>query len=159
MFTFGKVSGYQGKDKFEIDISDDKRAFTLSFSDLQAAVDGGNGGAPLATHDFSLVIPLQDDGKASKDKVEIEFAVNGGMVTTEKATASAMLSVNGQTTVVDRAASSEDSLVGRLKFEEKSPTECRLCVFLQAGRDSANGDAAAFVNVQTIDGEILPRPK
>jgi hypothetical protein len=83
MFTFGQIPTYQSDETFELSVSDDKRALTLTFSDLQATVGGGKASAPIATRVFSLVLPLEGDEK----RVEIEFIVQGFILALEGATA------------------------------------------------------------------------
>ena len=104
---------------------------------------------------FFLVLPLE----GYDETAEIEFFCSDAFVlTTEGATATLVLSVNGQTTVADIPANSEHSFVHPLKFTAPSPSECRICVFLLVGRDSKNPNAEAFLSSSTIDAEILPRP-
>jgi hypothetical protein len=155
MFTFGQIPTYQSDEKFELAVSDDKRALTLTFSDLQATVGGGKSPAPMSTRMFSLVLPLQGDEK----RVEIEFIVQGFTLALDGATATMVFNVNGQTTVADFPGRSEQSFVHKLKFAAETPSECRLNVFLLVGRDSRNANAEAFLNVTSIDAEILPRPR
>ncbi|HKA19580.1 MAG TPA: hypothetical protein VKN18_14920 [Blastocatellia bacterium] len=155
MFTFGKIPTYQSNDKFDLAVSDDKRALTLTFSDLQVTVGGSKSPAPMSTRVFSLVVPLE--GK--DERVEIEFGVSAFIKTLDGATATIVSSVNGQSTVADFPANSEQSLVQQLKFTGQSPSECRLCVVLLVGRDTKNSNAEAFLNVTAIDAEILPRAR
>ena len=155
MFTFGQIPTC-----FELDVTDDKRALTLTFSDLQVAVGGSNSTAPMSTRVFSLVLPLEGDKKDKDEKrVEIEFIVQGSILSLEGATATLVCSVNGQTTVTDFPGASEQGFVQKLKFEAEAPSEARLCVFLLLGRDSSNTNAEAHMNVSAIDVEILPRPQ
>ena len=89
--------------------------------------------------------------------MEIEFFCSDAFVlTTEGATATLVLSVNGQTTVANFPEYAEQSFVHPLKFTALSPSECRICVFLLVGRDS-NSDAEAFLSSNVFDAEILPR--
>src|SRR5262245_13776765 len=155
MFTFGQIPTYQSDENFELAVSDDKRALTLTFSDLKATVGGGKSPASMSTRMFSLVLPLEGDEK----RVEIEFIVQGFTLALEGASATMVCSVNGQTTVADFPGKSDQSFVQKLKFAAESPSECRLCVFLLVGRDSRNANAEAFLNVTSIDAEILPRPQ
>jgi hypothetical protein len=69
-----------------------------------------------------------------------------------------MLSVNGQSTVMDFAANSDETFVQKLPFAAGAPTECRLSAVLLAGRDSSKPGADAFLNMISIDAELLPRP-
>ena len=153
MFIFGQIPTYQSDEKYGLGVSDDRRALTLTFSDLQATFGGGKSPAPMATRVFSLVLPLEGDEK----RVEIEFTVQGFILTPEGATATMVCSVNGQTTVADFPERSEQSFVHTLKFEAQTPSECRLYVFLLVGRDSRNAYADAYLNVASIDAEFLPR--
>src|SRR5215813_5905894 len=106
MFTFGKIPTDQTDDKFDLGMSDDKRAFTLTFNDLKVTSEAGQpSAAPIAAHVFSLVLPIEGYGK----NLEVEFAVSGTVVTNEHATATLMLSVNGQTSVTDFPANSDES--------------------------------------------------
>jgi hypothetical protein len=155
MFTFGQIPTYHGDENFELNVSDDKRALTLTFSDLKATVGGGKSPAPMCTRVFSLVLPLEGDEK----RVEIEFIVQGFTLALESATATMVCSVNGQTTVADFPGSSDQSFVQKLKVAAETPSECRLHVLLLVGRDSRNPNAEASLNVNSIDAEILPRPR
>jgi len=155
MFIFGQMPAYRSDKKFELDVSDDKRALTLTFSDLQTTVGGGKSPAPMSTGMFSLVLPLEGDER----RVEIEFIVQGFALAPEGATATMVCSVNGQTTVADFPGSSDQSFVQKLKFTAETPSECRLNVFLLVGRDSRNANAEASLNVNSIDAEIMPRPR
>ena len=80
-------------------------------------------------------------------------------MTTEGATATIVFSVNGQTTVADFPANSEQGFDQVLKFTAPSPSECRLCVFLLVRRDSKNSNAEAFLSAPVINAEILPRTR
>jgi hypothetical protein len=157
MFTFGQTPTYQSDEKFDLDVSDDRRALTLRFSEgFEVTVGGSKSPAPTSTRTFLLVLPLEGDD----ERAEIEFIVtNAFVVTTEGATATIVVSVNGQTTFADFPANSEQSFEQVVEFTARSPSECRLCVFLLVGRDSNNSNAEAFLSSGTIDAEFLPRPQ
>ena len=155
MFTFSQIPTYQSNEKFDLDVSDDKRALTLTFSDLQATVGVGKSPTPMSTRAFSLVLPLEGDEK----RVEIEFIAQGFILAPEGATATIVCSVNGQTTIADFPGGSDQSFVQKLRFAAETPSECRLYIFLLVGRDSRNANAEAYMNVASIDAEILPRPR
>ncbi|MCI0703881.1 MAG: hypothetical protein L0241_22720 [Planctomycetia bacterium] len=154
MLQFGQIPA-QSKEHFDLAVSDDKRALTFTFSELQAKVGGGKSPVATSTRVFSQTLPLEGD----EERVEIEFIVQGYVVATEGATAAMVCSVNGQTTVTDFPGQADQSIVQKLKFTAKKPSECRLCTFLMVGRDSRNADAEVQLNVTSIDVEILPRPK
>ena len=168
MVTFAQGPTFQSDEEFELDVSDDGEAWTLTFPGFEVPVGGTNRGrladwspellspAPTATRAFFLVMPLEGDDNES---VEIDFHVQGFVLTTEGATATVVLSVNGQTTFADFAANSEESYLQSLKFTASSPpSECRLSVFLLVGRDSTNSDAEAFINTLSIDANIPSAP-
>jgi hypothetical protein len=156
MFGFGQTPTFQSDEPFVLDVSDDKRALTLTFSEFEVSVGSSQSPAPMSTRAFFLVLPLE----GYDERVEIEFfCSNAFVLTTEGATATLVFSVNGQTTVADFPANSEQSFIQPLKFTAPSPSECRLCVFLLVGRDSKNSNSEAFLRVPAIDAEILPRPR
>ena len=165
MFAFAQTPTFQSDERFEprptlpvteLDVSDDGRALTLTFSAFEVTIGGANSPAPTSTHVFSFVLPLKGEGN---ETVQIDFTVQGFVATTEGATATMVLSVNGQTTLADFPANTEESILQSLKFTARAPTECRLSVFLLVGRDSTNSDAEAFMNMLSIDANIPSAPE
>lgn len=152
MFTFGQAQTHHSDAGFDLGVSPDKHAFTLTFNNLLVAVRSGRSSAPMATRTFCLALPLESGGKA----VEIAFTLQGAVFTQEGATGTLVFSVNGQTMVADFPANSDQNYVKQLKFKAETASECRLGVFLLAGRDSNNSNAEAFLNVTSIDAEIQP---
>lgn len=153
MFTFGQIPTNQGDEIFELGVSDDRRALTLTFSGLQATIGSSESPWPISTRVFSLVLPLE----GGEERVEIEFIVQGFILALAGATATLVCSVNGQTTVADFPGGSEQGFEQKLTFAAEAPSEARLSVFLLLGRDSTNANAEAQMNVSAIDAEILPR--
>jgi hypothetical protein len=154
MLSFGQP--YKGSDKIDVGISDDKRALTITFSDMQLNLEGGGKSAqPIGTRVFTVMIPVGGD----EEQVQIAFGLNGFALATEGTTATLVMSVNGKTVVRDIAAKSEESIVQELEFKGPRPAECRLCVFLLVGLEANNKSAAASLSVTAIDAEFLPRPK
>lgn len=165
MFTFGQTPTFQSDEKFEprpthavpqLNVSDDGRALTLTFSAFEVTVGGSKSPAPTSTHAFFFVLPLKG---YDNESVKIDFHVQGHVLTTEGATATVVLSVNGQTTVADFPANSDQSYLQSLKFTAPSPSECRLSVFLLVSRDSENSNAEAFMNTSAIDANIPSAPE
>jgi uncharacterized protein YegP (UPF0339 family) len=169
MVTFSNTPTYQSDEPFDLGVSDDGEAWTLRFSGFEVPVGGTNRGrladwspellspAPTATRAFFLVLPLEGDNYES---VEIDFHVQGYVITTGGASATMVLSVNGQTTFADFPANLDQSYLQSLKFTAPSPpSECRLSVFLVAGRDSTNPNAEAYINTSTIDANIPSAPE
>lgn len=155
-FTFGEIVPEDDADAvFEAAVTEDGRAFTLTFSDLVSTVDGPDS-MPVSASMFSVVLPLHGEGKA-----EIEFGFSGAAIVTPGATATLFVSASGQSTVRDFPPGTDDSFVHPLQFFAEGPSECRLFALLVAGRDSvfaADAEPAAFINILSIDGEMLPRP-
>ena len=160
MFTFAQTPTFQSDEKFEpcptqpvtqLAVSDDGRALTLTFSAFEVTIGGTKSPAPTSTQVFFFVLPLEG---YDNETVEIDFHVQGSVLTLEGGTATMVLSVNGQTTVADFPANTDESYLQSLKFTARSPTECRLSVFLLVGRDSTNSDAEAYINTLSIDAEI-----
>ncbi len=154
--TFGQPTFQSDDGVFNLDISPDKRVLTLRRDEFEISV-GPNSPAPMATRAFFLVVPLEGTEGYDDERVEIEFFCSDAFVlTTEGATATLVLSVNGQTTVANFPEYAAQSFVHPLKFTSLSPSECRICIFLLVGRDS-NSDAEAFLSSNDFDAEILPR--
>jgi hypothetical protein len=154
MFTFGRISKSQSREKFDLGVSDDKRALTITFSNFQTTIKGSKSSAAMLTRLFTLLLPVKGGG----ERLEIEFTIQGFVLTMDGATASLVCSVNGQTTVADFSEKSDESVLQKLKFTAETPSDARLCVFLLLGRDKRNANADGHLSVTTIDAEILPRP-
>jgi len=153
MYTFGEIPTNQGTEQFDSNVSPDKRALTLTFSAFEVTVGKNKSPANMSSKVFSLVLPVQGDGKS----VEMEFIVQGFCLTPEGATATMICTVNGQTTVADFPGNSNESIQKTLKFTAPSASECRLTVFLLVGRDAKKSGVEAYLNVNAIDAEFLPR--
>lgn len=153
MLKFGKAPTYQGTEKVEVAISEDRRAITLAFNGFETRAAAGSS-VPVASRLFNFAIPLEGDEK----EAEIEFSANGQIVNISGATSTVVLSVNGQTVALDRSTDSDDSYQQAFTFKAKRPSECRLSVVLLTGRDTTNPDSESFVGATSIDMEILPRP-
>ena len=157
--TFGDKPTYQSGAQSEYAPSGDKKAFTITFGDLEVAIDTGKlpekaakracspaTAVPVATRVFSAVIPVKG-GKT----IKTSFFVSGYVVTTEGSQGTLLFSVNGQNTLTKFAAKLDQSFVKRLDFKAKSGSEIRMTVFLLAERDAQYPNAAAYLNVSSID--------
>jgi hypothetical protein len=149
---FGQAPTHKSEVGFDLAVSPDKQAFTMTFDNLQVAIPPGKK-PPMATRVFYCTVPLEDAGKGA----EIAFYAQGYVCTPEGATATMVLSVNGQTTVVDFPGTSDNSFIQELKFAAEKPSECRLCVFLLVGQDK-DSDAQPYLNVNSINATIQPGP-
>lgn len=140
-------------DDFDIGISKDGKAFTLSFGELQADVGSGKSPEMVAARVFSLVLPMDGAGNG----VDITFVTSGHAIATEGARGFALLSVNGKTSVEHFPPGTDKSFVQELKLEAGPTCECYLTVILLVQRDPANPDAAAIIRPTSVDSEIQPR--
>jgi hypothetical protein len=154
VFTFGEIPTYQGDLRFEAGLSDDRRAVTLTFSDVTAEVGNSpNDTAPTAIRTLSLILPIQ----GGPGHAEIELTLQAGVFLTSDAHATVVFSVNGRSTVADFLVEPQETFVQRLLFAADAPAECRLFALVLVGRDSRFPDAAAVANIVSIDAEFLPR--
>jgi hypothetical protein len=158
--TFGDKPTFQSDSKFSYALSPDKKAFTIAFDGLEVQVDGGKlpdkiakrkrspaTTAPVATRVFSLALPMKS-GKA----VRVPLFVSGYVVTTSKAGATLLFSVNGQQTVTSFGPNADKSFIQRLDFRAPATSELRMTVFLLADRDGTA--PAAYLNVNAIDTDV-----
>ncbi|HET8658460.1 MAG TPA: hypothetical protein VFM55_05615 [Micromonosporaceae bacterium] len=152
--TFGQQPTYASTDDFDIAVSEDKRAFTLTFTNMLAAVDAGTLPEPVATRTFSFVMPLE----SAPDTVQISFVVSGFALASKAANGYAVLSVNGRTGVLEFPSGTEQEFVLELELEAEPTSECRISLFLLAERELADPLAGATVSALNIDADVLPRP-
>ena len=154
MLTFGKAPAYQTDEKFDLLISDDRRAFTLSFADFELNSEASKSAVPITTREFALVVPLEGEEKRAEIAVHVS---DGFVITKADATATIVFSVNGQTTVTDFGANADQSFRQDLKLAGEMPSDCRLYVLLLIARDLKNPNSQAFLRAALIDAEIRSR--
>jgi hypothetical protein len=147
--TFGQAPSFNSDAGFSLDVSPDKKAFTMTFGNLVVGIDGKSS-APIATRMFSFVLPLA----GADPSLEIPFFVSGFVLTQKGANGHLVFSVNDQTTVADFTENSDKDFVQPLKYKVGSASEVRITVFLIADRDSTS-DSAVHLNVLAIDTDIL----
>jgi hypothetical protein len=152
--TFGSGWTGSGDNGFNISISGDSLAATLTFAEIEANVDAGKSDDLFAARVFSAVLPLEGDG----GEVDIAFAASVYAFASEGATGYALLSVNGQTAIQQFAAGTDDDFVQQLTVIAGPGSLCHLVVVAVAQRDPAYPDAGAAVRPVSIDAEI-PLPK
>ena len=151
MTIFGKVPTYQGTEKYDLAISPDRQALTLTFNDFGALIRG-KAAVPVASRLFNFVLPLE--GK--EDHAEVGFTLQGTQLVEKGASATLVCSVNGQTIAADFAPDMDFSFERRLKFVTDNPAECRLSILLLLGRDAESPDAECQINMTAVDAAILP---
>ena len=145
--TFGGPT-FNSDVEFDINISDDKKAFTATFSGLGVSLDAP-GSAPIVTRVFSFALPLS----GADPGVEFPFFVSGFISSQEGANGHLLFSVNDQSMVVDFPENSNSDFVKQLNYQVGPASELRITVFLLADRDSTS-DAAVALNVLSIDTDV-----
>jgi hypothetical protein len=152
--TFGSGWTGSGDNGFNVSISGDSLAVTLTFAEIEANVDAGKSDDLFAARVFSAVLPLEGDG----DEVDIAFAASVYAFASEGATSYALLSVNGQTAIQQFAAGTDDDFVLPLTITAGPGSLLHLVVVAVAQREPAYPDAVAVLRPVSIDAEIpLPR--
>jgi hypothetical protein len=145
--TFGGPT-FNSDAGFNIGFSDDKKAFTATFSGLVVSLDA-TGSAPIVTRVFSFALPLS----GANPGMELPFFVSGFVFSQEGANGHLLFSVNDQSMVVDFPQNSNNDFDQRLNYKIGYASELRISVFLLADRDSTSG-AAVNLNVLAIDTDI-----
>jgi hypothetical protein len=135
---------------FDMAFSSDKKAFTVTFSGLEAIVLQGQLASPIATRVFSFSVPVSGADVGT----EIPFFVQG-MADLDKGTnAQLMFAVNDQSSMAYLPAESKDSFLHEFRYKATGAKEARVTVFLLASRDS-KAAANAYLSVSSIDTDVL----
>jgi uncharacterized protein YegP (UPF0339 family) len=140
-----------GDDGFTFAISEDGLAFTLVFSGMQAVVQEGS--PPAVARVFSVVLPV--DG--ADNGADIRFVTSGFAGTEEGTGGTAVLNVNGQSSVERFPAGADQSFEQQLHFEGGPTAELQLTVVLVADRDADHPEGGANISATSVDAEIQPR--
>jgi hypothetical protein len=146
--TFGKAATFNSDVEFALAVSDDKKAFTATFSGLGVSLDPRSS-TPVASRVFTFALPLSG---AAPD-TEIPFFVSGFAFSEKAGNGHLVFSVNDQTMVADFPGGSDQEFVQEFKFKAQSASEVRLTVFLLADHDSKS-DAQVSLNVTAIDTDL-----
>ena len=155
MSGFGRAPTYKSELGFTFVAADDKQSFVVLFDNLEVDVPRDKSLVLTATRLFHLALPLEDGTTG----VEISFYVEGSIFTQEGATGTLVLSVNGQSIVVDFPGNSDTNYVQELKLKAVTASECRLSVLLLAGGDSKNPNSQGYLNATSIGARIQPSTK
>ena len=145
--TFGAPT-FNSDVEFDINISDDKKAFTAAFSGLGVSLDAP-GSAPIVTRLFSFALPLSGADLG----LEIPFFVSGFILSQEGANGHLLFCVNNQSMVVDFPPNSDNDYVQQLNYKVGNAAELRISIFLLADRDSKSS-AAVSLDVLAIDTDL-----
>jgi hypothetical protein len=147
---FGTEWTGDGDSGFDLSISGDGQAFTLTFAEIQADVDGRKAPDLIAARVFSAVVPVHGDG----NEVSIAFTAQGFAFASDGADAYALLSVNGQTAVQHFSAGTDQGFEQQLIVKGVPTSQCHLAVVAVVQRDPAHADAAAVLRPSSVDAEI-----
>ena len=147
--AFGTTPTFSSADSFDLAVSPDGQALTITFLGFEALADPASS-APIATAVKSLALPVEgfDPG------VQVAVRIDGFGFATDGAAGSAVVVVNGTAGVAPIAPGADGDFVHEVIAGGTGTAECRISVILVAERDSGNPDAVARVNVQTLDAEI-----
>jgi hypothetical protein len=146
--TFGKAATFNSDAGLVLAVSDDKKAFTATFSGLGVSLDPKSS-IPVASRVFTFVLPLS----GTTADTEISFFVSGFAFSEKAGNGHLVFSVNDQTMVADFPGSSDQEFVQELKFKARSASEVRVTVFLLADHESTS-DAQVSLNVTAIDTDL-----
>ena len=145
--TFGLAPTFNTDAGFMLALSPDKKAFTATFSGLEAILEAKS--MPIVTRIFSFSIPLVD----SEPGEEIPFFVSGTAEFEPGANAHMVFTVNDQSTTAYFPAQSKEGFLHRLDYKATDAKEARVTVLLLTSRDSKSA-VEAYLNVSTIDTDI-----
>lgn len=147
---FGKAVTYQSGGRFDLAVSDDGRAATATFSDMQAQIGNKASGAPVAAKLSSFVLPLTRYAKGA----DLRFRFQGHVLTTSRASAHIVYGVNERTLLVDMESHVEESFTHDLNYQAGQASEVRVNVFLFVENDSEAEDFGASLTLTAIDATI-----
>jgi hypothetical protein len=145
--TFGGPT-FNSDVEFDINISDDKKAFTAGFSGLGVSLDAPGSG-PIVSRVYSFALQLS----GANPGMEFPFFVSGFISSQEGANGHLLFSVNDQSIVVDFPPNSDNDYVQQLNYKVGNATELRISIFLLADRDSKSS-AAVSLDVLAIDTDL-----
>jgi len=146
---FGQAATFNSDVEFALAVSDDRKAFTATFSGLGVKLDPKSS-VPVASRAFTFVLPLSGAAPGT----EIPFFVSGFSLSEKAGNGHLVFSINDQTMVADFPGKSDQEFVQQLKYKAGSESEVRLTVFLLADRDSKS-DASVSLNVTAIDTDLV----
>lgn len=145
---FGPVTPEGSHDTFDVDVSDDRRALTAGFDDLELTMDGGSTECD-ATRSFAMTLPLT----GSAENARLRFHAQGSAFAETGASARLTLRGNGRVKVKNFPAGSDDSFVQTLELPAIPATTYQLSAVIEVHQDPGT-EASAYLNILAIDIEI-----
>ena len=131
----------------ETGISDDRRALTTTFSDLEVIANPASA-EPSATKSFAMTLHLTDGAEGEK----LGFHVSGWAATTAGTTARLTLQGGGRTIVKSFPSGTDEAYVGTLWLPATPGTTYQLSVVLEIHKDA--GGADGYINAANIESGI-----
>jgi hypothetical protein len=130
----------------ETDVSEDGRALTTAFSDLQVGL--GNEDAPDVSRSMRMTIPLT----AGAEGETLAIHAQGFAFTDEHAKAQLVLRARGRTIVQQFPAGSEEEFVRTLELPAVPGVTYELSAVLEV--EPVGDSLGAYLNIISIDAEI-----
>ena len=150
--TFGYKPSFSTEGIFDYGLSDDKKAFTITFNGLGASV--GNTKAPtpppVDARAFSIVIPMAGGGPVSTVVTTTGFAM-----ATEGANGTLVFTINGDARIFPVGPGFDGEILHSFDLEASGLSEMRISLQLLVERDSAFPDAAATLTINAIDTDLV----
>lgn len=142
---FGPV-GDAGWDS-ETDVSEDRRALTATFADLQVGLQYED--APDPSRSMQLAIPLTDGAEGET----LFIHAQGYSFTDEHAKGQLVLRARGRTIVQPFPAGTDDSFLTTLELPAVPGAAYELSAVLEL-EETSDAGGAAYLNLLSIDAEI-----
>jgi|SRR5262245_54512666 len=157
--TFGETLTYSSIQEVDYNLSDDKKAFTVTF---QTGLAAGVGtpvydgltltGAPINTRLYSAVIP------ATGENLKTTFVLNGFGSTDPGTSTKLVLTVNDQHSVTYFEPREDQAYTVLLPFQAELATDIRITVVVIAECDATHPDANALIVLNDISADArVPR--
>ena len=144
--TLGDKPTYQSDGNAAYALSPDKKAFTLIFSNVEVRA---NASKPVATHTYSIVLPVQ--GGAISSVLIIQGYVN----TQAGAQGTLIFDVNGKITAEKFTSKLDKSFLTKIEYQAAAPSELRMTVVLIVERDpKAPNGGEGYLVVDAIDSDL-----
>ena len=146
---------------FAYAVSPDKKAFTLIFDDLVAAVNSCktkpapsqlgpiHPTTPVVSRTSTIVIPV-----TGGNPLKMSLFVRGYAATTIGAHATLLLNVNGKPTVINFSPNTDREFTETIEISAPYVAEIRLTAVLLAECDGTHLGSEAYISVDTIDSDL-----
>jgi hypothetical protein len=135
----------------QIDVNPTRDAFTLTFDGLAIEVGNGEQTPAVVSRSYPLVVPLT----GAPRKATVEFHASGAVIADKDTTATLTLTVNGYQSVKTWSPDINDDFVQTMRLPAVPASSYHLSVALQLRQRSGKTAASGFLNVLSIDSQIV----